>query len=271
MSIQFSGACQMIESIVHKLQILDFVEASILIPVTLGFAVFILPWLRNAIGIKTSPEVSDGLGEGFAAIALFFIFIAATSLATLQGYQKDGAKVVELELAHITSLDRDLAHRKEAEYAAARVILKKYVRAIIDDEWPLLADGEDSEKVTHIFGELVGTLNHLKTGEISDAVENRMNAVSESREERIEVANLHLNKIYWGMTFAFIFLMVAISAFTHISLAKRAALCGKMVAIAFTLVMLVQTDGVFSGDISIKPTGYEKLLKKMTARTADGE
>jgi len=261
----------MIESIVHKLQILDFVEASILIPVTLGFAVFILPWLRNAIGIKTSSEVSDGLGEGFSAIALFFIFIAATSLGTLQGYQKDGAKVVELELAHITSLDRDLAHRKEGEYAEARVILKNYVRAIIDDEWPLLADGEESEKVTHIFGELVGTLNHLKTGEISDALLNRINIVSESREERIEVANLHLNKIYWGMTFAFIFLMLAISAFTHVSLAKRAALCGKMVAIAFTLVMLVQTDGVFSGDISIKPTGYEKLLKKMTARTADGE
>jgi len=261
----------MIEHFVHNLQTLNFVEASILIPSILGFLVLLLPWLRNLVGIEISTEISDGLSEGFSAIALFFIFIAATSLSTLQGYQKDGAKAVETEIAHIISLDRSLARHKETEYVEARVSLKKYVRAIIDDEWPLLAEGDESEKVTHLFGELVGKLNHLQSGEITENLERLINAVSESREERVEVSNLHLNKIYWGMTFAFVFLMIVISIFTHSSLAKRAALCGKMVAIAFTLVMLVQTDGVFSGDISIKPTGYEKLLKKMANITIDGE
>jgi len=266
----------MIEAFVDHLQKMNFVQASVSIPGTLGITVAVLPWVRDKFGLKLSADVNDGFSEGFSAIALFFVFISATSLATLQGYQKDGAKVVELEINAIQNLDRDLTRIDNALSKEARVALKKYVRGIIDDEWTLLEDGKESEKVDHLFGDVLRSINHMehttaKDQMVVEGLGKLTATVSDTRAERIEVSNLHLNGIYWGLIFSFIGLMLAVSAFTHVSLAKHASLCGKMVAIAFTLVMLIQTDGVFSGDVSIKPTGYEKLVKKMNTRSIDSE
>src|ERR1700761_5021338 len=105
----------MIKNFVFTLQAMDFVKASILIPGVLGIAVFMLPWLRMRLGLKVSDELSSGLAEVFGTIALFFVFIAATSLTTVQSYQKDGTQVVEKELAQISSLDHDLGRLGEPE------------------------------------------------------------------------------------------------------------------------------------------------------------
>jgi hypothetical protein len=258
----------MIKSFVFFLQTMDFVEASILIPGVLGVSVFLLPSLRNRLGLAVSPELSAGFAEVFGTIALFFVFIAATSLTTVQSYQKDGAQAVDKELAQIASLDHDLTRLSEQEAQTARSALHTYVQLIVDDEWELLKHGEPSEEVDGALENLMGAINKLTVhGEKQDAlfsgIVDRADKVAEARDDRIEVANERLSDVYWGMILAIIAAMVVVSFFTQHTLDKRAATCGKMMAIAFTLVMLVQTDGVFSGDVAIKPAGYSKLLKKM--------
>ena len=188
---------------------MDFLEASILIPSVLGIAVFMLPWLRTRLGMKVSDELSAGLAEVFGTIALFFVFIAATSLTTVQSYQKDGTQVVEKELAQISSLDHDLGRLAEPEAEAARSALHKYVQLIADDEWTLLRRGESSDAVDGALESLMGTINRLTVrGEKQDAlfagIADRADKLDEARDDRIEVANERLSNIYWGMIFAII-------------------------------------------------------------------
>jgi Protein of unknown function (DUF4239) len=266
----------MIEEFVFHLQAMSFVKAAIVVPGFLGGAVLVLPWLRNKIGIKVPPDVSDGLSEGFTAISLFFVFIAATCLATVQSHQKEASKIVEKEIAHITSLDRELLRIGGPEADQARVALKRYAQLIVDDEWKLLEHGQSSETVDHALGDVMGRINHIATHDEKQAsliagLADRVDAIGESRDDRVEIAHEHLSDIYWGMIFAFMGLLLAISIFTQASFAKRASICGKMVALSFTLVMILQTDGVFSGDISVQPTGFVKMIKKMQTRTADAE
>lgn len=258
----------MLDRLILSLQALNFVTASIVIPVTLGSVVLLLPWLRARLKIQVSSEVSDGFAEIFTAISLFFIFIAAASLATVQSFQKDGARIVDQEVSHITSLDRDLMRYGQPEADAMRVSLRKYVNLIVVDEWPSLATGNSSGAVDNAFVELSAGLGNLtvtteRQKGLYPGIVERIDAVAEARSQRIEIANERLPVIYWGSVLSFIGLLAVISFFTHDKLAKRAAMCGKMLAIAFTFVMLVQTDGVFSGDISIKPHGLEKVLRKM--------
>jgi len=78
-----------------------------------------------------------------------------------------------------------------------------------------------------------------------------------------------LSFIYWDMIFAFIGVLLVISFFYHTAVPKRIGLAGKMVALAFTMTLIIQTDGVFYGDISIKPTAYSAALSKMKIRTMD--
>jgi hypothetical protein len=95
--------------------------------------------------------------------------------------------------------------------------------------------------------------------------------MTDSRDERIEVANEHLSVIYWGIIFSFMLMLLVIAFFSNPALPKRVGLAGKMIALGFSLVLLIQTDGVFSGEIAVQPTLYKNALAKMKVRSADSE
>jgi hypothetical protein len=258
--------------VVHFFQSLSFTQCTILLPVLLASLVFIMPWVRNKLGIEVAGEMSDSANEAFGAIALFFVFIAASSLATVQGFQKDGQRVTEVELAHITNFDRELVRIDSERAVKARLQLKNYMTAIIEKEWKTMEYGLPSDEVEAALGQLISTINHMEddkkvSEKTLESLEAHLEKISDSREERIQVSNLHLSFIYWDMIFAFIGILIVISFFYHTALSKRIGLAGKMIALAFTLTLLIQTDGVFYGDIAIKPTAYSASLAKMKIRT----
>jgi hypothetical protein len=260
--------------VVHFFQSLSFTQCTILLPFLLAFLVFIMPWVRNKLGIEVAGEMSDSANEAFGAIALFFVFIAASSLTTVQGFQKDGQKVTEVELAHITNLDRELVRIDSERAVKARLHLKSYMTAIIEKEWKTMEHGLPSDEVEAALGQLISTVNHMEedkkvSEKMLESLEAHIEKVSDSRDERIQVSNLHLSFIYWDMIFAFIGILIVISFFYHTAVPKRIGLSGKMIALAFTLVLILQTDGVFYGDISIKPDAYSASLAKMKIRTMD--
>lgn len=260
----------MLMTFVDRLQMLSFVEASIIIPSTLALIVFLLPYIRAKLGMNVAADVSDGIVEGVNAISLFFVFVVASSLAIVQTHQKEGSKIVDKEIASIVALDRDLVRIPTTDAGETREALANYVRKIISDEWPLLADGKSSETVDRAFGVLMTRINHFNGSEATrETLITAVDRISEVREERLEIANEHLSPIYWGMVFAFIGLLIVMSAFTSPALAKRASIASKIVALSFSLVMLIQTDGVFSGDISVTPAQYVKTVQKMKVRTID--
>jgi hypothetical protein len=260
--------------IVHFFQSLSFNQCAIFVPVGLAFLVFILPGIRKALKIEVDAEMSEGASEAFGAIALFFVFIAATSLTTLQGFQKDGLKVTETEVAHITNLDRELVRIGDEKAEAARVELKKYTSEIVTKEWKAMAEGHESPTVDDAFGKLTAAVHKMDddvkfSEKTLESIHAHMEKVSDTRVERIQVSNLRLSFIYWDMLLAFIGIMLAISFFNVTKVSKRIAMAGKMIAISFTLVLILQTEGVFVGDIAVKPTHHAKALEKMKVRTAD--
>jgi len=264
----------MVIEIVQALQSLSFTQCTIIVPAFLGIVIFFMPRLRQALGIEGSQDMYDTASEGFAAVALFFVFIVAGSLSTVQGFQKDGQKATEVEFAHITNLDRELVRIGDEQADAIRVELRNYVQVIIDKEWAEMKHGAESEEVDLALGKVISLINHIKpNSKLSEKVVDDMNKhlelVSDSRDERIEVSTLHLSPIYWWMIFSFLALLIFIGFFSNSTTPKRVGLAGKMVALSFTFVLLLQTDGVFSGDICIQPTLLKKAVMQMKVRNAD--
>jgi len=155
------------------------------------------------------------------------------------------------------------------------VELKNYLQLIIEKEWKELENGNSSEEVDHALGSVISSVHHWKEAGISeknyDEIHNRLELMTDSRDERIEVANEHLSVIYWGIIFSFMCMLLVIAFFSNPALPKRVGLAGKMIALGFSLVLLIQTDGVFSGEIAVQPTLYKNALAKMKVRTADTE
>ena len=260
--------------VVHFFQSLSFTQCTILLPVLLALMVFFLPSLRQLLKIEVSTVMSDSANEAFGAIALFFVFIAASSLTTVQGFQKDGQKVTEVEIAAITNLDRELVRIESDKAVQARLALKEYISTIIDKEWKTMEQGLPSDEVEAALGKVISIINHMEgdkhvSEKMQESLEAHIEKMSDTRDERIQVSNLHLSFIYWDMIFAFIGILLVISFFYHTAVPKRIGLSGKMVALAFTLTLIIQTDGVFYGDIAVKPTAYSAALAKMKMRTMD--
>ena len=265
----------MILDIVHAVQKLNFTQCILIVPAGLALVVMALPALRKRLGIEANSELTDSAGEAFGAIALFFVFMTASSLSTVQGFQKDGQKVTETEVAHIANLDRELVSIGGDKAESVRVELKNYLQLIIDKEWKELENGNSSEEVDHALGSVISSVHHWKEAGISeknyDEIHNRLELMTDSRDERIEVANEHLSVIYWGIIFSFMLMLLVIAFFSNPALPKRVGLAGKMIALGFSLVLLIQTDGVFSGEIAVQPTLYKNALAKMKVRSADSE
>jgi hypothetical protein len=209
----------MMTSLIHALQSLSFTVCTLLVPAVLALVVFMLPWIRKKCGIETSSDMADSASEGFSAIALFFVFIAASSLSTVQGFQKDGLKVTEQEVAQITNFDRELVHAGGEKAEAARAALKNYVSEIINKEWKTMEEGKSSKDVDAALGKIISILNHMEpkgklTEKSIDALIARLEHVSDIRDERIEVSNLHLSEIYWDIILCFVLMLLVIAFFT---------------------------------------------------------
>ena len=170
------------------------------------------------------------------------------------------------------NLDRELVTIPGEKAVLARVALKDYLTSIIDKEWKELEHGHSSEETDRALGGLISAVHHLKDDGVNEkilsSVEAHTEAVSDLRDERIGVSEEHLSVIYWGIIFAFLLMLFVISFFSNPALPKRVGLAGKMIALGFSLVLLIQTDGVFSGDVAVQPTVYKNALAKMKIRTA---
>jgi len=265
----------MILEIVHAVQALSFTQCILIVPAFLALVAMMLPALRKRMGIEVNSELTDSAAEAFGAIALFFVFMTASSLSTVQGFQKDGQKITETEVAHITNLDRDLVSIGGDKAELVRVELKNYLQLIIEKEWKELENGNSSEEVDHALGRIVSSIHHWKEAGLSekhyDEIHIRLEHMTDTRDERVQVSNEHLSMIYWGIIFAFLLMLLVIAFFSNPALPKRVGLAGKMIALGFSLVLLIQTDGVFSGEVAVKPTLYKNALAKMKVRTADTE
>jgi len=197
----------------------------------------------------------------------------AFTLVEADGNFRRADALVSGEASQIDRLDRLLTRYGDPAALELRPDLRAYARSIIEDDWPRMIVGGESEKTRQAFtpisrGILALTPSPGRQTEIYSGILRAFDAVAEARDARLNAAGDGLPALYWIVVLfaAGMLLLVSstmqVTPFRAVILGCQAAVLGAFIGFVFVM------DQPFKGDTSVGTEHYVRALKHMNGRPA---
>jgi hypothetical protein len=148
-------------------------------------------------------------------------------------------------------------------------LVRSYDRVVVEDEWPLMAQGKSSPEAWDTLDELRGAILGLEptTGAQQMRYEEmleQLHDLGNARRERLLAAEQGLPPILWVVlilggviTVGFTYLFGLENTLVHLLMVAALALI-----VSMSLFTVAALDYPFKGDIHIHPTSYENDLER---------
>jgi hypothetical protein len=218
---------------------------------------------------KCKPH-NDIAGFIFATIGVIYaVLLAFIVVVTWQDFDK-AQDVTVNEANCIAALYRDSTPLPAEFRAELKSELTNYVKAIINEEWQMMAKGKRSASVQKIQEELwelySGYQPKNETQKIFFAESvKKLNQAAEMRRQRIVYASTGIHPILYFVliigsfiTIAFTMLFGTENIIPHLIMVSLLA-----AMIAITLFSVIAMDYPFTGDISINPDAFINMLSSL--------
>ena len=205
--------------------------------------------------------ISATLGVIYAVLMAFVV------IAVWETYAK-AEDVVAAEAASLVSLYRDANAFPEPQRQELQEALRRYARAVIDDEWATMRQGKPSPKTEQALSSILRLYRELRPQspwEVAIGAESfrQLNEVSKQRTQRLEASRGALPQVFWPVLVGGGILTVFFTYFFHTeNLRAHAVMCGLLGGlVAATLFLVVAFDRPFVGDTSISPEAFTFALE----------
>ena len=213
---------------------------------------------------------NDIAGFIFATIGVIYaVLLAFIVVITWQDFDK--AEDVTINEANcIAALYRDATPFPAGFRAELKSELTDYVKAIINEEWQTMAKGQKGVNVQKIQEKLwklySGFQPKNETQKIFFAESvKKLNQAAEMRRQRIVYASAGINPLLYFVLIAGSFITIAFTMLfgteniiPHLIMVSLLA-----TMIAITLFTVIAMDYPFTGDISITPDVFTKMLSSL--------
>jgi hypothetical protein len=153
-------------------------------------------------------------------------------------------------------------------------LVRSYAQVVVEEEWPLMAQGRSSPKAWTTLDELRATILGLKptTGAQQMGYDQmrynqmleQLHSLGDARRERLLVAGQGLPPILWivlilggVITVGFTYLFGLEDTLVHVLMVASLAMI-----ISISLFTVAALDYPFNGDIRIHPAAYEQDLER---------
>ena len=179
---------------------------------------------------------------------------------------------LEREANIYADLYRDSTGISQSFHVEAGKRLREYTKSVVEDEWPLLAKGLESEKshkLIHNIWELY--IKYEPKGErekifFEESVK-KLNEANELRRQRIVDAGTGVHPALWIVLLAGGIITIAFTFFFGTENYSAQIVMTSLLAclIAIVLVTIMIFDYPFTGDISVTPDVFKMILKSLNA------
>jgi hypothetical protein len=228
------------------------------------------------LGVWLVRRFVPGTREGFDAevssqmlgvvATVFGLLLAFVVVLTFQSYGDAGANARQ-EADALAQILRDSKALPPADRAPIENAIGNYVRAVVDDEWPRLRNGDDSPRawvaVDRIYAALQGARpsNPVATAFYDDAV-GRLNDALAARRSRLANAAGGLSGPIVGLVLlgTLVLLGYAVLVGSRSAAFHAAGVGALAIVIGFSLVVLLTYNYPFSGSLAIDPTPFRSGL-----------
>lgn len=220
------------------------------------------------IGPRT--RLLDGVvAPFFGAVAVLFALLTGFLMGDIGDRNRQAARAVQAEVAELRNVFT-LSVASASDMQAIRNDWAAYVKAVVNDEWKAMTDGDSAPSAAAAYDALLREVSEPKIATESGAAVHTalLQAtvrVGTARSDRLSLASDNTSELKWAMVIMLgIMTQIAIGL---VHLQKRnahiAALSVFSVAAVLTLGLIAMQEHPFAGDVRLSPAPLQELLKKM--------
>ena len=261
---------QLILHFLHQLP--DLAILGLVVLVVAGAAMAAPHLGHRVFRLKADDVRSEAALDAFKAIMGMTGVVLAFALVEANTNLHSIESLVAKEGAAISSTDRALLRSGNPQLVKLRPALAAYGTAIVQDEWPLLADAERSEEVDDAYNDL------SRQARAVDPVDARQQAMfaellkglddmADYREQRLAESEADLPGFFWVTTSGLLVVGFILAWLSAATLGDTVSVGATAAAVALILAFVIIVDQPFDGDTSVKPKEIVKALQLNSRRS----
>ena len=156
-----------------------------------------------------------------------------------------------------------------AEAAALQAAITGYLRLVVGDEWPTMANGKLSETAAASFRGLYQLAARLEAASPRGEILSLLSNAHRQRETRLFQMTLGVPAILWLLLLLFSAVLIGFVLFSAAEgIAAQMAFTGLFAGtITATLVVVAMLDYPFQGALALPPTDFQATLARVLALT----
>ncbi len=142
-----------------------------------------------------------------------------------------------------------------------------YARAVIDDDWPAMARWSSAHEaqaaLENLYTVVLGlTVSDQRSATLLEALLTQLDYVTESRRERLDLADGILPSVVWLVLFVGAGVTICFTFFFGLdNLAVQMLMTGMLaLLVSLSLFVALSIDHPFSGPSAIHPIAMERVL-----------
>jgi Protein of unknown function (DUF4239) len=226
--------------------------------------------VRRRIPLDALRKQHEVAGVAYAVLAgLYGVILAFVLVSSWQGFE-NVRHMIELEADAAGNLRRHSYGFAEPAGTTLRVALSAYLRSVIENEWPAMAQAQASPEGWAEYAGLwkavlaIEPRNDKETALWQTTIE-QMDALSMARRERVLFSNTTIPDMVWA--FLVTFGVVTVS-FTYLfgmeNLRTHRLIAGALAAtICSALILVWETQTPFRGGLTLSPQPFKVLLERL--------
>jgi hypothetical protein len=250
------------------------VTGLLIVAVAMVVAVGGLLLVQHLYSTERRKQANDVAGFIYAVLGVAYAVLLGLMLIAVWEQWNEAEDVTTEEANELAGIFWFAHALPQPEGRHIQELVRSYSEVVVEEEWPLMAQGKSSPEAWATLDELRGTILGLKPPKGAqqmgyDQVRynqllEQLHSLGDARRERLLVAGEGLPTILWVVlilggviTVCFTYLFGLENTLVHVLMVAALALI-----ISLSLFTVAALDQPFKGDIRIHPAPYEHDLER---------
>jgi hypothetical protein len=207
---------------------------------------------------------------------MFGVIIGFTAFLVLDKYTTAQTTAAS-EASDIVEIYRLAESLPQTQRDQIQELAKSYTQDVVDEEWPLMSNGQSSSRAEELVAELGKSIQDFEPSTDSERAVyaqelSRVHDLTQDREVRLLKVYTGLPPILWVVLGVLGILIIFFTYFLGMENARlhRWAVGALTVGIAFVLFTIVVLDHPFGGGFRVGPEAFERALTTMEGTSEQG-
>ena len=224
--------------------------------------------VRRRWNITPDENFAKGAEEAFKLFISLSLLLLAFCMVRAQGDYRGAEDIVAREGTVMLKMDRAYESFATEDTDALRQVLRSYAGHLVEDEWPLLSQGdraasasEDLRVLSTISKQLEPQVPEQQVAR-SEIIQS-VNQLNDLREARISASFVKLPTFYWYAICTALFFLT-VFGWLQSPLSKMVTYVGGVTCgVCLMLTVLISTSGIFAGQHAVSAEPIRNALEQM--------